>query len=139
MMKIDNRIIWLRSQGFDDQLVLAVLSTEMHFRPLEIRVLEYLSYCIFGSTRTIGIGQIHIKHWNRLGYFGWRVLPAALKPELNYKVCAELLYDDESLQTIHCKLSGYTGEVTQSYFRVFSIYHDLLCSKKPSRYSEMSS
>jgi len=130
MIVIDNRIIRLRSQGYNNEVVLAILSTEMHFRPLGLRLLEYLTLGFFGHARTIGIGQIHIKHWNKRGYYGFDAILAALSPERNYKICEELIFQDSRNRTFKEKLTVYTGEVTQSYYRTFSIYLELLSSKK---------
>ena len=125
-MRLDNRIVRLRSQGLKDDIVLSILATEMTFRPQWFRFLEYLSVGLFNHGRTIGIGQIHVKHWNRQGYYGFQVVIAALNAENNYNICKEIIDRvDHNASTVD-KLNYYTGALTHAYHSKFREFQKLI-------------
>jgi hypothetical protein len=105
--------------GRDDPIVLSILLTEMHFRPIHFRLLEYLSYAFFGKRRTVGIGQISTQYWEEQfsGRFG--VVRAALSTRNNYDLCKQIIEKTNERRNPLLLLSHYTGCVTCQYYTVF--------------------
>lgn len=107
-------------------LAVAVTATEMHFRPLTFRCIEYLvvilRLCVgrdVGSF-SVGISQVSLRHYMvtyRIGPFA--AIRLAMSAEENLKICCALL-DSWRCETIEAACDGYNGNSTIFYKRLLS-------------------
>lgn len=96
-----------------DPLILAIIATEMQFRPRWFRMCEYLFYLISGSNFTIGIAQIKASTWtkeNRL-----LVLNSALSSSQNYVKCAQVIECLGQNPKLKSVARCYTGDASKLY------------------------
>jgi len=73
-----------------NDLVVAIVATEMSFRPAWWRLLEYCAYVLLGRPCTIGWCQAHSRFWEEILHARrFKLVPKLFRAEFHYLVASE--------------------------------------------------